>query len=102
MKINWDNKENKIKELNKIIKNMKIIIDNNNKYIEELKKEQKARLEEQNKNKRRKKKKEEVIKNKMNIIQFKEDPNKLKYIEDITKYNSCSGYLYNFALFNGI
>ena len=38
----------------------------------------------------------------MNIPQFKEDPNNLKYIENITYNTSCGGFLYSFALFNGI
>ena len=105
MKTNWDNKEkelkNQIKELQEVIKNMKIIIDNNNKYIEEIKKIQKAKLEEEKKIEEEKKKQEELSKNKINIP-FKENPNDLKYIEDITNNNSCGGCLYNFALFNGI
>ena len=105
MKTNWDNKEkelkNQIKELQEVIKNMKIIIDNNNKYIEEIKKIQKAKLEEQKKIEEEKKKQEELSKNKINIP-FKEDPNNLKYIEDITNNNSCGGCLCNFVLFNGI
>ena len=111
MKINWENKEKElqkqIKDLQEVIKNMKIIVDNNNKYIEDLKNEQKRRMEEQKKieeekKKKKEKKEEELFKKKMNIPQFKEDPNNLKYIEHITNNNSCGGCLFNFALFNGI
>ena len=86
----------KIKEVN--VANEKAIKENKQ-YIENLKKEQKKLEEFKKREEDRIKEEQLLVKQK---IYFKENPCGLIYIEDIANNNSCSGWLYNFVIFNGL